>query len=151
MWPNQQKNADLVTFTKEILSGKLHFFVQWQYPTSFDKISILTWRLLVELFFLLNKNPRGLKFIPYLSLKYSITVTEILNLIQNYLAISSLLQIAIRCYHQRMQKLSHQKTRQSVTAKGDNWFVINLSFFNLVISLLDVALFSVFRSCSKCL
>ena len=145
MWPNQQKNADLVTFTKEILSGKLHFFVQWKYPTSFDKIRILTWRLLVKLrnFFFFWTKPSRTKI-------YSISVTEILNLIQNYLAISSLLQIAIRCY-QRMQKLSHQKTMQSVTAKGDNWFVINLSFFNLVISLLDVALFSVFTSCSKCL
>ena len=25
MWPNPQKTADLVTFTEEILSGKLHF------------------------------------------------------------------------------------------------------------------------------
>ena len=28
MWPNQQFPADLVTFTGEILNGKLHFFVQ---------------------------------------------------------------------------------------------------------------------------
>ena len=26
MWSNPQKTADLVTFTEEILSGKLHFF-----------------------------------------------------------------------------------------------------------------------------
>ena len=26
MWPNPQFSADLVTFTKEILNGKLHFF-----------------------------------------------------------------------------------------------------------------------------
>ena len=25
MWPNPQKTADLVTFTEEILNGKLHF------------------------------------------------------------------------------------------------------------------------------
>ena len=25
MWPNQQETADLVTFTEEILNGKLHF------------------------------------------------------------------------------------------------------------------------------
>ena len=28
MWPNPQEIADLVTFTEEILNGKLHFFVQ---------------------------------------------------------------------------------------------------------------------------
>ena len=25
MWPNPQENADLVTFTEEIVNGKLHF------------------------------------------------------------------------------------------------------------------------------
>ena len=25
MWPNPKETADLVTFTKEILNGKLHF------------------------------------------------------------------------------------------------------------------------------
>ena len=25
MWPNPQETADLVTFTEEILNGKLHF------------------------------------------------------------------------------------------------------------------------------
>ena len=75
MWPNQQKNADLVTFTKEILSGKLHFFVQWKYPTSFDKISILTWRLLVKLrnFFSSEQKPSRTKI-------YSISVTEIFHI-----------------------------------------------------------------------
>ena len=29
MWPNRRFPADLVTFTKEILNGKLNFFVQW--------------------------------------------------------------------------------------------------------------------------
>ena len=28
MWPSRQFPADLVTFTKEILNGKLYFFVQ---------------------------------------------------------------------------------------------------------------------------
>ena len=28
MWPNPQESADLVTFTEEILNGKLHFFMQ---------------------------------------------------------------------------------------------------------------------------
>ena len=26
MWPNPQEIADLVTFTEEIVNGKLHFF-----------------------------------------------------------------------------------------------------------------------------
>ena len=26
MWPNPQETADLVTFTEEVLNGKLHFF-----------------------------------------------------------------------------------------------------------------------------
>ena len=29
MWSHPLQTADLVTFTKEILNGKLHFFVQW--------------------------------------------------------------------------------------------------------------------------
>ena len=29
MWTNPQETADLFAFTKEILNGKLHFFVQW--------------------------------------------------------------------------------------------------------------------------
>ena len=29
MRPNPQENADLVTFTEEILNGKLHFILQW--------------------------------------------------------------------------------------------------------------------------
>ena len=28
MWPDPQKTVDLVTFTEEILNGKLRFFVQ---------------------------------------------------------------------------------------------------------------------------
>ena len=28
MWPNQQEDADLATFTEEILNRKLYFFVQ---------------------------------------------------------------------------------------------------------------------------
>ena len=34
MWPNLQETADLVTFTKDIFNGKLHFFVQWHYKWS---------------------------------------------------------------------------------------------------------------------
>ena len=30
MWPNPQFLADLVTFTGEIINGKLHFFVHWR-------------------------------------------------------------------------------------------------------------------------
>ena len=29
MWPSPQFSTDLVTFTEEIINGKLHFFVQW--------------------------------------------------------------------------------------------------------------------------
>ena len=36
MWPNPQKTAALVTFTEEILNGKLHFFVQWYRKQSTD-------------------------------------------------------------------------------------------------------------------
>ena len=31
MWPNPQETADLVTFTEEILNGKLHFLCS-EYP-----------------------------------------------------------------------------------------------------------------------
>ena len=36
MWPNPQKTAALVTFTEEMLNGKLHFFVQWYRKQSTD-------------------------------------------------------------------------------------------------------------------
>ena len=29
---DRQETVDLVTFTEEILNGKLHFFVQWKDP-----------------------------------------------------------------------------------------------------------------------
>ena len=32
MWPDPQAPADLVTFTEEILNGKLHFFMQHIFP-----------------------------------------------------------------------------------------------------------------------
>ena len=32
MWPNLQYPADLITFTKEILKGKLHFLYRASYP-----------------------------------------------------------------------------------------------------------------------
>ena len=31
MWPNPQFLADLVPLIEEILNGKLHFFVQWEF------------------------------------------------------------------------------------------------------------------------
>ena len=34
MWPNPQFPADLVTFTKEILNGKLHFLSSKSDPVS---------------------------------------------------------------------------------------------------------------------
>ena len=37
MWPNLQETADLVTFTEEILNGKLHFFVQCISRATFQK------------------------------------------------------------------------------------------------------------------
>ena len=39
MWPNPQFSADLVTFTEEILNGKLHFLcsVSWNYFSGFGK------------------------------------------------------------------------------------------------------------------
>ena len=32
MWPNPQETADLVTFTEEIVYGKLHFFCAVSFP-----------------------------------------------------------------------------------------------------------------------
>ena len=29
MWPNPHETVDLVTFTEEILNGKLHFLYSW--------------------------------------------------------------------------------------------------------------------------
>ena len=37
MSPNPQETADLVTFTEEILNGKLHFFVQCNIFLKWDK------------------------------------------------------------------------------------------------------------------
>ena len=46
MWPNPQETADLVTFTKEILIGKLYFFVQCQCHSCSPTINVtLVWRL----------------------------------------------------------------------------------------------------------
>ena len=46
MWPNSQKTADLVTFTHEILNGKLHFLFSRSYKkvNSFKPIPYL-WSL----------------------------------------------------------------------------------------------------------
>ena len=40
MWPNPQETADLVIFTEEILTEKLHFFVQWSLNPSKKKNNI---------------------------------------------------------------------------------------------------------------
>ena len=45
MWPNQQFLADLVSFTEEILNGKLHFLCS-VIPL---KVEILTWNVLSKL------------------------------------------------------------------------------------------------------
>ena len=34
MWPNPQETADLVTFTEEILTGKLHILWSGSFPVS---------------------------------------------------------------------------------------------------------------------
>ena len=36
MWPNQQETADLVTFTEEILNGKLNFLCSESTLTKLD-------------------------------------------------------------------------------------------------------------------
>ena len=36
MWPNPQFPADLVTFTEEILNGKLHFLCSVEYTNNDD-------------------------------------------------------------------------------------------------------------------
>ena len=36
MWPNAQDPEDLVTFTKEILNGKLHFLCSQNYKVHKD-------------------------------------------------------------------------------------------------------------------
>ena len=43
MWPNPQETTDLVTFTEEILSGKLHFLcsVRRSYKVQEDNVTIL--------------------------------------------------------------------------------------------------------------
>ena len=52
MWSNLQFPADLVTLTREILNGNLHFFVQWRIHTfislgSFAFTSIHVFKLIV--------------------------------------------------------------------------------------------------------
>ena len=37
MWPNPQSPADLVTFTEEILNGKLQFLCSDSRPVSYTK------------------------------------------------------------------------------------------------------------------
>ena len=45
MWPNPQESADLVTFTEEILNGKVHFlcseiYLQLIQPETFDFLTL---------------------------------------------------------------------------------------------------------------
>ena len=40
MWPNPQETPDLVTFTEEILNGKLYFLCSVQYL--YDSVNIAT-------------------------------------------------------------------------------------------------------------
>ena len=63
MWPNPQFHADLVTFNKEILNGKLHFlckyghnhiqqkktqFLLWLWINIFLQLFLSSWHLLVQ-------------------------------------------------------------------------------------------------------
>ena len=43
MWPNPPKTSDLVTFTEEILNGKLHFcaFMVLNEPPELDALYVL--------------------------------------------------------------------------------------------------------------
>ena len=42
MWPNPQEIPDLVTFTEEILNGKLHFYAVWIWTLTFrNKLLVL--------------------------------------------------------------------------------------------------------------
>ena len=46
MWPNPQEAVDLVLFTKEILNGILHFFVQ----CTFNLRPVFQWGNVMEYF-----------------------------------------------------------------------------------------------------
>ena len=52
MWPNPQETEDLVTFTDEILNGKLYFFLQWKVEVTQSKsltlLSKETWEYLLD-------------------------------------------------------------------------------------------------------
>ena len=43
MWPNLQETADSVTFTEEILSGKLHFLCGAIFETAVDNETKIHW------------------------------------------------------------------------------------------------------------
>ena len=53
MWPNPQETADLVTFTEEILNGKLHFLSHVRPQKSFQKtlklLSLLCWWIIIDI------------------------------------------------------------------------------------------------------
>ena len=56
MWPNLQENAALVTFTEEILNGKLHFFAQCDSNTYFQhSLKTKNWSSSPQCFFIINQ------------------------------------------------------------------------------------------------
>ena len=40
MWPNPQETADLVTFTEEILNGKLHFCAVYKEKKTVEDVNL---------------------------------------------------------------------------------------------------------------
>ena len=59
MWPNPQ-SADLVTFTEEILKGKLHFFCSVSlvnFNSDFKKLQVTVIRVSSDSFPLVQKQP----------------------------------------------------------------------------------------------
>ena len=54
MWPNSQFPADLMTFTKEILNGKLYFFVKYLENSCSEKLQEMQSQKPVMKSFLVN-------------------------------------------------------------------------------------------------
>ena len=59
MWPNPQFPANLVTFTEEILNGKLHFFMQWYVEKHFHSYLVKTSKDYLFLGSALKLNPES--------------------------------------------------------------------------------------------
>ena len=55
MWPNPQETVDLVSFTEEILNGKLHFFSSAQYSMVVYKWTYIYAKLSRQIVFTLFK------------------------------------------------------------------------------------------------